>query len=312
MDLSPEHHDKDQSLVPWQSIVDGPSWLRYRANKREIIIQPFDVRESRLLSRLHAESIVSMMNAGGGGGGGGSISSVGDGDGDGDQVTNSTKKRSRTNSFSEAVVAADDDDVSMMKSNNNTELTHTPPIISSGGIGTTGSATGSASGGGRHHVIRSKATKSKYMEVPLYIKVVELMEQIGKKIIGVDVNHLVLYIIALTPGQSIKDIDRDDLYSCKPVTLLSSPQQQQGGGGGEQQQQLLLETTLNDVILEQKINSRLSTKYAIFYKVLPYALYDLQSKVVFKRTKRFTDFVIVDERLRYWRRLYLGSLFWMD
>jgi len=141
------------------------------------------------------------------------------------------------------------------------------------------------------------------MEVPLYIKVVELMEQIGK-IIGVDVNHIVLYIVALAPGVTIKDVDRDELYSCKPVTLLSTPQQQQHGGIGEQQ--LVPEVTLNDVILEQKLVCRLSTKYAIFYKVLPYALYDLQLKVVYKRTKRFADFIIVDERLRYWRRLYLG------
>lgn len=279
--------------------MDGPSWLRYRANKREIIIQPFDVRESRLLSRLHAESIVSMMNAGRGGGGGANTTTIGDGDGDGDRdhVSNSTKKRIRTNSFSEAAA----DDVSM-KSSSNTEVTHTTPVSSSSS--TTASSSASASrGGGQHHVMRSKAVKSKCMEVPLYIKVVELMEQIGK-IIGVDVNHIVLYIIALAPGVTIKDIDRDELYSCKPVTLLSTPQQQQHGGVGEQQ--LVPEVTLNDIILEQKLVCRLSTKYAIFYKVLPYALYDLQLKVVYKRTKRFADFIIVDERLRYWRRLYLG------
>ena len=279
--------------------MDGPSWLRYRANKREIIIQPFDVRESRLLSRLHAESIVSMMNAGRGGGGGANTTTIGDGDGDVDRdhVSNSTKKRIRTNSFSEAAA----DDVSM-KSSSNTEVTHTTPVSSSSS--TTASSSASASrGGGQHHVMRSKAVKSKCMEVPLYIKVVELMEQIGK-IIGVDVNHIVLYIIALAPGVTIKDIDRDELYSCKPVTLLSTPQQQQHGGVGEQQ--LVPEVTLNDIILEQKLVCRLSTKYAIFYKVLPYALYDLQLKVVYKRTKRFADFIIVDERLRYWRRLYLG------
>ena len=281
--------------------MDGPSWLRYRANKREIIIQPFDVRESRLLSRLHAESIVSMMNAGRGGGGGANTTTTGDGDGDGDRdhVSNSTKKRIRTNSFSEAAA----DDVSM-KSSSNTEVTHTTPVSSSSSTTASSGASASASrGGGRHHVMRSKAVKSKCMEVPLYIKVVELMEQIGK-IIGVDVNHIVLYIIALAPGVTIKDIDRDELYSCKPVTLLSTPQQQQHGGVGEQQ--LVPEVTLNDIILEQKLVCRLSTKYAIFYKVLPYALYDLQLKVVYKRTKRFADFIIVDERLRYWRRLYLG------
>ena len=303
MDLSPEHHDKDQSLVPWQSIVDGPSWLRYRANKREIIIQPFDVRESRLLSRLHAENIVSMMNAGRGGGGGANTTTIGDGDGDVDRdhVSNSTKKRIRTNSFSEAAA----DDVSMKSnSNSNTEVTHTPPVSSSSSTTASSSTSASAtSRGGRHHLIRSKAVKSKCMEVPLYIKVVELMEHIGK-IIGVDVNHIVLYIVALAPGVTIKDVDRDELYSCKPVTLLSTPQQQQHGGIGEQQ--LVPEVTLNDVILEQKLVCRLSTKYAIFYKVLPYALYDLQLKVVYKRTKRFADFIIVDERLRYWRRFSLG------
>lgn len=300
MDLSPEHHDKDQSLVPWQSIVDGPSWLRYRANKREIIIQPFDVRESRLLSRLHAESIVSMLNAGRGGGANTTTIGDGDGDVDRDHVTNSTKKRIRTNSFSEAAT----DDVSMKSSSNSsTEVTHTPPVSSSRSTTASSSTSASAGKGGRHHVIRSKAVKSKCMEVPLYIKVVELMEQIGK-IIGVDVNHIVLYIIPLAPGLTIKDVDRDDLYSCKPVTLLNPPQQLPHGGIGEQQ--LVPEVTLNDVILEQKLVCRLSTKYAIFYKVLPYALYDLQLKVVYKRTKRFADFIIVDERLRYWRRLYLG------
>ena len=240
-----------------------------------------------------------MMNAGRGGGGGANTTTIGDGDGDGDRdhVSNSTKKRIRTNSFSEAAA----DDVSM-KSSSNTEVTHTTPVSSSSS--TTASSSASASrGGGQHHVMRSKAVKSKCMEVPLYIKVVELMEQIGK-IIGVDVNHIVLYIIALAPGVTIKDIDRDELYSCKPVTLLSTPQQQQHGGVGEQQ--LVPEVTLNDIILEQKLVCRLSTKYAIFYKVLPYALYDLQLKVVYKRTKRFADFIIVDERLRYWRRLYLG------
>jgi len=191
-----------------------------------------------------------------------------DTDADADQATNSTKKRIRTTSFSENV----------------TMKTEVVP-----------SSTSTSTSKGRHN-LRSKAIKSKYMEVPLYIKVVELMEQIGK-IIGIDLNHLVLYIIALVPGQTVKDIDREDLYSCRPITLLST-----------QDQQLVLETTLNDVIVEQKIVNRPSTKYAIFYKVLPYALYDLQLTTVLKKTQRFTDFIIVDERLRYWRRLYLGKL----
>jgi hypothetical protein len=122
------------------------------------------------------------------------------------------------------------------------------------------------------------------LEVALVMKVNSLLRRFAQELC-VEPHHLALYFTPTSGGTDWEERRLDVL----PITAL-----QRG-------------MAINDALKSLGVSTKPSTKYTVFYRILPLPLLDSdgENRV---GTERLMDIYITDERLRYWRRMYLEQL----
>jgi hypothetical protein len=124
------------------------------------------------------------------------------------------------------------------------------------------------------------------IEVPLYVRFSQLAERIADDLL-VDVAHLTLYIVPMVADFDLEQLRRE----AKPVVPL-----------------LCGDHDISTMITKLKINNKPQMRYCIFYKILPYSLVHAETKTDLRKTTKFAEYLLADERVRYWRRMYLEHL----
>jgi len=120
-----------------------------------------------------------------------------------------------------------------------------------------------------------------HIDVPLYIKVEKLFKHIAD-VIMVDVQHLALYMVVA---------DATNPETVLPLAFAFESQ-----------------STINEIILSRELANKPSTRYGFFYRILPYRLASANCSDL-RKVNRHVDFIVADERLRHWRRMYLQYVY---
>jgi hypothetical protein len=131
---------------------------------------------------------------------------------------------------------------------------------------------------------KSMLGKAFTLEVSLVTKVDSLLRRFAQELC-VEPRHLALYFTPTSGGTDWEERRLD----VQPITAFHRGM------------------AINDALKSLRVSTKPSTKYAVFYRILPLPLLDSdgENRVV---TERLMDIYITDERLRYWRGLYLDQL----
>lgn len=122
------------------------------------------------------------------------------------------------------------------------------------------------------------------VEVALTLKAISLLRRIAD-VISVEVDHLALYFAPMNNNHTWEERRLEHL----PMTISHR------------------NLPMNEVLKQLKITNKANSKLCVFYRILPFGLLG-QDRDEIRQTHRLADIYIADERLRYWRRLYLQHL----
>lgn len=275
VDILPEQ--PPQLQVPY-GFLDAPSWLTYRAYKKTMQIRPFDQREVRILlkrqrGRVERERAASMDVEGCAvDNQATAVLSTGSGSAHGTPIQSMRRPvqlRDRTNSIGSAQRDRTGS-VSSLRDRANS-------IGSELGM--------SPSRLGQSLNPKTLSGKPFTLEVPLQSSTKLLFRRVAQEL-AVEGSHLVLHIVNF--GHSGWE---DEKFYSQPICLASD----------------LAVLKIMDTLKKLELNIKANARYCIFYRLVPFPL--VNSVGIDQRLHyKFTDFLIVDERIRYWRRMFLEHL----
>ena len=124
------------------------------------------------------------------------------------------------------------------------------------------------------------------LDVSLNIRLTYIFKRISEEI-NVQVGNIALYFTVV----GMYTTSEEKRFETIPVTYTTFPPN----------------ASIQEVIKALKLSSKVNTKYCVYYRILPYTLCDEEGHDR-RDTMRFLDFLIVDERIKYWRRLYLEHI----
>lgn len=274
VDILPEQ--PSQLMVPY-GFTDVVSWLSYRAYKKIMSIRPFGPQEVRILLKRQRERL-ERQRAG----------SIVDVDLTGGSITfdsQATVSMSPPGSVHSTPTSTKRRTLHLRDRSNSVgspqqQRDRANSMASELGMSPTRSA--------RPLNPKALAGKPFSVEVPLQQGTKLLIRRIAQEL-QVDAAHLALFIVNVT---SIYAEDWEgDKWEASPISLACD----------------FAHLKLLETLKKLNLNFKQNAKYCVFYQILPFPLVD--NRGLDQRSKyKFTDYLIVDERIRYWRSLFLEHL----
>ncbi len=133
---------------------------------------------------------------------------------------------------------------------------------------------------------RSMQGKPFSMLVPLMTRVSELIVRISDEL-EVDPGHIGLFFVHQLAGGNSAWMRRR--FQAEPVSMRNCQLR-----------------TVKDVLEAQKVLLKVNAKCCVFYRIVPYSVVGMDDPKT--TAHKSIDFLITDERIRYWRRLFLEHL----
>lgn len=268
VDIIPQH--PRTLLVPF-NITDTKKWMSFQAFKKNISVRPFMPRDALLLQRRQADRAAQILQR---------INGEGD---DGSKVLSPAALTQSPGSLMMG---------SPLRKRQKPVLRDRSSSVSSqhslrDRAGSTGSELGTMLSPNRTPLAsnrRSVTGKPYQMLVPLMFRVSEVIRRVAEEL-EVDERHIALFFVQ--QGASGNKAWLRRRFEAYPSSLANCGQ-----------------STVKDTLEEQKVSLKVTAKYCVFYRINPYCTQSEQDRILF----RTVDFVLTDERIRYWRRLFLEHL----
>lgn len=268
VDILPEQ--PGQMLVPY-SFTDVMSWLSYRAYKKVMQIRPFDQHEVRILLKRQRERLERQRAA---------AMDVESAPTVGTSDSQATAALSPPGSVHGTPNSAKRRPLQLRdrtSSIGSQQRERANSLASELGM--------SPSRAAQPLNLKALSGKAFTVEVPLLAYTKLLIRRVAQ-MLDVEPAHLVLFIVSPSGPDWVSD-----KFDVEPVSLAHPAAQMK----------------LLEALKLLKLSFKASAKYCVFYRIVPYPLVD--SRGVDLRTQyKFTDYLIVDERIRYWRALFLEHL----
>lgn len=273
VDIIPQH--PHQLLVPF-NITDTRKWMLFQAFKKNISVRAFQPRDAAVLQRRQAERAAQMLQR---------LSS-----GEADGADNNSKllspgalsqspgshtmgspQRKKQKPLIRDRSSSIGSQHSLRERANST--------VSEFGLGTMQSPNRAPPSINR----RSVNGRPFQILVPLMARVSEVIHRVAADL-EVESGHVALFFVQQMTTNKAWMRRR---FFAPPTTLANC---------GHDTVKVTLET--------QKVSMKVNARYCVFYRINPFSVLAEQDVRLF----RTIDFLIVDERIRYWRRLFLEYL----
>ena len=272
MDIIPQH--PRQLLVPF-NITETRKWMQFQAYKKNISVRPFQERDAAILQRRHAERAAQMLQR----------LSSGEAEDSSKLLSPGTLQNQSPGSTFGSPLRKRQKALGLRDRSNSVSSQHSLRDRA----GSTGSELGLGSMQSPSRAPlpinrRSVNGKPFQMLVPLMARVSEIIHRLALDM-EVEAGHLALFFVQQMSSTTKVWMRRR--FGAPPTTLANCGQD-----------------TVKNTLETQKVSMKVNAKYCVFYRINPYSVLEEQSVRLF----RTIDFLIVDERIRYWRRLFLEHL----
>lgn len=262
-----------QLLVPF-NITDTRKWMLFQAFKKNISVRAFQPRDAAILQRRHAERAAQMLQR---------LSSGESVDNDkllspgalsqqspGSQTLGSPVRKKQKSLIRDRSSSIGSQHSLRERANS---------TVSEFGLGTMQSPNRAPPSINR----RSVNGRPFQILVPLMARVSEVIHRVAADL-EVESGHLALFFVQQMNTSRAWMRRR---YFAPPTTLANCGQD-----------------TVKETLETQKVSMKVNARYCVFYRINPFSVLAEQDVRLF----RTIDFLIVDERIRYWRRLFLEHL----
>ena len=297
--------------VPY-GIVEAASWLKYRANKKTFSIRPMDIRDVKILVNRHAARIAkqkadmdidlcaaTIANSASAAGGDVDALSTGGGNSNMNSPTQSQRKRQKgggtPNTVNNNITAPTGTTPSLLgspmvlvprdRSNSNVSTGNNMqnqqiPLRIRGNSTSSESRNVTATSANKHSILGKNFT----IELPMYMTVSQLIGRISDEI-QVDIGHIALFVVHMAG----RDWESTKIH-VTPWSIAENG-----------------DMPISAALAKNDLSLKPMAKYCVFYRILPHNLLNAEGK---DRRGQFkiANYLICDERLRSWRRLYLEHL----